>query len=175
VSISPRERLLSVVLGVVVVAFGGRAILRLASGGELGLVRDRTAVSVGEDVEVVALQMSALDRHTRKLRVGRDPFRFAEARRPQPARPPRRQPPPPVVEAPPSGPQPPPIRFRYLGSFGRPDHKVAVFADDETIYNAMVGEILDGKFKVREIGFESVEMEFVDFPDLPPRRLPVGG
>jgi hypothetical protein len=71
-------------------------------------------------------------------------------------------------------PKPPIVTFTYLGSFGRDDRKVAVFADGETIFNALLGEVLMGKFRLVSIGFESVELSYVDFPDLRPAQLPVG-
>jgi hypothetical protein len=42
------------------------------------------------------------------------------------------------------------------------------------IYNVREGAILEGKFIVQEIGFESVAIAFVGFPD-PPVRLAAGG
>jgi hypothetical protein len=50
-----------------------------------------------------------------------------------------------------------------------------VFSDGKTIYNALRGEILHGKFQVHAIGYESVDLTFVGFPDVPPERLAVGG
>ena len=50
-----------------------------------------------------------------------------------------------------------------------------MFSDGETIHNAMVGEILDGKFIVASIGYESVDIEFVGFPDAETKRFAAGG
>ena len=74
-------------------------------------------------------------------------------------------------------PKPPSIELVYLGSFGPGQRKIAVFADKkgENIYNAAVGETIEGKFIVHQIGFESVDLAFVGFPDVPPHRLAVGG
>ena len=74
-----------------------------------------------------------------------------------------------------AGPQPPPIDLDYLGSFGPARRKIAVFSDGETIHNAMAGEILAGKFIVHQIGYESVDLKFVGFPEVPAERLPAGG
>jgi hypothetical protein len=38
-----------------------------------------------------------------------------------------------------------------------------------------VGDVLEDQFIVSHIGYESVDIKYVDFPDLPARRLPVGG
>jgi hypothetical protein len=71
-------------------------------------------------------------------------------------------------------PKPPPFTMSYLGSFGPPSRRIAVFSDGKTIYNALKGEVLAGKFIVAEIGYESVDIRFVGFPDWPPQRLAVG-
>jgi hypothetical protein len=74
-------------------------------------------------------------------------------------------------------PKPPPVTLKYLGSFGPAARRVAVFADEngENLYNARAGEVLEGKFIVDRIGYESVDLKFVGFPDEPARRLPIGG
>ena len=38
----------------------------------------------------------------------------------------------------------------------------------EELYNVREGAVLEGKFIVQEIGFESVAIAFVGFPDAPP-------
>nr|MBP9824920.1 hypothetical protein [Thermoanaerobaculia bacterium] len=74
-------------------------------------------------------------------------------------------------------PRPPPVTLVYLGSFGTEARRIAVFADDkgENLYNVRVGEIVEGKFIVDRIGYESVDLKFVGFPDEPAKRLPIGG
>ena len=54
---------------------------------------------------------------------------------------------------------------------------MAVFADEagENLYNARAGDVLEGKFIVDRIGYESVDLKFVGFPDAPAKRLPIGG
>ncbi len=73
-------------------------------------------------------------------------------------------------------PKPPPFTLKYLGSFGTAERRLAVFtdADGKTIYNVKEGGTIDGKFTVAHIGFESVDIGFVGFPDVPPQRLPAG-
>ena len=63
----------------------------------------------------------------------------------------------------------------FLGSFGPDGRKIAVFTDDDDILNALEGDVLNKKFIVGPIGYESVEMGFVGFPDAPPTRLAAGG
>ncbi|MBP9145190.1 MAG: hypothetical protein KBI44_11960 [Thermoanaerobaculia bacterium] len=140
--------------------------------------------------EIVTLALADPDRQPGALAVGRDPFRFG----PPPAPPP---PPPPTREELAQRaaeaearrraaeedarqraiPRPPPVTLVYLGSFGTEARRIAVFADDkgENLYNVRVGEIVEGKFIVDRIGYESVDLKFVGFPDEPAKRLPIGG
>lgn len=137
--------------------------------------------------EVVALRSAQLESPPPEFAVGRNPFRFYEPPPPPPPPPPRlspaeiaalRQPPvvtlpPPTPPAPPK-PQPPQIRFKYLGSFGPEGKRIAVFLDGENTLNAREGDVVLNKFRVAKIGYESADIEFVDFPDAPAQRLPVG-
>ncbi|KAB2963045.1 MAG: hypothetical protein F9K16_07595 [Thermoanaerobaculia bacterium] len=65
------------------------------------------------------------------------------------------------------------MTLRYLGSFGPRSARIAVFAGgaEGSVLNARQGAILEGKFIVDRIGYESVDLKFVDFPDVPARRL----
>lgn len=139
---------------------------------------------------VVTLDLDQLEIRPRDLTTGRDPFRFAP-------------PPPPPPPAPPTKeelerrrreeeerlrrleqerlerliPRPPEVTLVYLGSFGPAHRRVAVFSDAQRdrLYNALAGDVLEGKFIVDRIGFESVDVKFVDFPDAPAKRLAIGG
>lgn len=71
-------------------------------------------------------------------------------------------------------PKPAPFTMSYLGSFGPPERRLAVFTDGKTIYNAQEGEVLGQKFIVAHIGYESVDIQFVGFSDWPALRLAVG-
>ncbi|MEO8198565.1 MAG: hypothetical protein ABI689_17770 [Thermoanaerobaculia bacterium] len=140
--------------------------------------------------EIVELRVADLESQPRALSVGRDPFRFG------PPPPPPPPPPPTKAELEEMRRQeqarreaaeraareamirkPPPVTVVYLGSFGPEKRRIAVFADDkgENLYNVLVGEIVEGKFIVDRIGYESVDIKFVGFPDEPARRLPIGG
>lgn len=79
-----------------------------------------------------------------------------------------------LAAQPPPPPQPPAFTMRYLGSFGPPSRRIAVFSDEKGIYNVREGGVLQGKFLVAHIGYESVDIQFVGFPDAPPRRLAPG-
>jgi hypothetical protein len=112
--------------------------------------------------------------------IGRDPFSY-EPDPPPPTPPPPPPTPPPtpppnVPPPPPPPPQPPPIgHLKYLGSFGPPSARIAVIMSGSELYNVRQGAVLEGKFIVQEIGFESVAIGFVGFPDAPPQRLAAGG
>ena len=69
----------------------------------------------------------------------------------------------------------PTFPLQYLGSFGSETRRIAVFSDGETIHNAMTGEIIEGKFIVDQIGYESVDIKFVGLPDLEAKRFAAGG
>ena len=169
----------------------GPPVLPGARGGE-----------VPDDIpsdRALELDVAALEAAPRNYKPGRDPWRFGEVPPPPPtpeeiAERKRRaeeeqarqraaaeaariqaeqaeqlalQPPPP--------PQPPPFTLTYLGSFGPPGRRIAVFTDDkDNIYNVKEGGVLQGKFLVAHIGYESVDIQFVGFPDAPTRRLAPG-
>lgn len=176
-----RQKALLGALAVLFLFLALRTGLRFASGGDLGLSLGRGSlgrVADAEfDMELAELRLADLDRRTRKLVLGRDPFRFRPRRRPPPPPRPRTAPPPPPSPPPaePSGPTPPRFRLDYIGSFGPLYRKIAVFSDGKVIHNAMAGEVLDGEFIVDRIGFESVDIKYVDFPEVPALRKGVGG
>lgn len=159
---------------------GGPAASAVAeSGGRAG-----GEARSGDVPEVVDLDVDKLANQPGSYHPGRDLFRFAPP------------PPPPgptpeelaarrkqeeaeriaqqQVPAVPPPPQPPPIDLTYLGSFGRTGRRIAVFSDGENIYNALQGDVLEGKFIVADIGYESVLIRFVGFPEAAPRRLAPG-
>lgn len=94
--------------------------------------------------------------------------------------------PPRVIDAPPAAPfepprveeppvlQPPAFDYRYIGRFGLEANPIAAFARNGEIVNARRGETIDGRFVVREIGIESVDIGFVAFPAAAPRRVGMG-
>lgn len=181
--LAKRERFLLVVLLVVVLFVGVRWVVRSASSGDLGLALVRGSAGRVADarsfrVEVAELRLQDLDPHSSKWVIGRDPFRFGTA--PPPPAPPPSPPPPPKkrrqpAPPPPVGAQPPAFTFSYLGNFGKRPRRIAVFSDGETIHNVLMGEILDGRFIVASIGYESVDIEFVGFPDAGAKRVAAGG
>lgn len=79
-------------------------------------------------------------------------------------------PPPP----PPPPPQPPAFTYKYIGTFGSASNPIATFNGNGEIINARVGDVIDGKFVLRSIGIESVEIGFVGFPPDQKQRIPLG-
>lgn len=176
-----RQRVLVLILAAMVVYFGwsrGSALIETGSALSGSAASSGRRSLVGADVD--RLRTAVLSRKTGVFRPGRDLFRFRAA----PAKP-RVNPPPPapkpqvekVVPTPakPPAPQPPRIDFTYMGSFGPAGSRIAVFTDSETIYNAMVGEVIKDVFLLANIGFESVDIAFVGFPDAEAQRLAVSG
>jgi len=143
--------------------------------------------------EVVELRVNDLQRTSHTYTPGRDPWRFVDPPPPPPPKPhiptkeelealrraeeereaaERERQRLAAIEA--AKPHPPPFTWTYLGSFGPSDRRIAVFTDGKTIYDAQQGEVLAGKWIVAQIGYESVDIRFVNFQDVPAQRLPIG-
>ena len=149
--------------------------------------------SAVDSPEVVELRLEDLEKVASQYRPGRDPFRFGEAQAVQ-TRPPEE----PSADAErevealaalrramearesresagPRRPVLPDLEVKFLGSFGTRQRRLAVFSDGAEIINVLEGGVLKDHFVVRHIGFESVDVGFVDYPDEPAIRLAVGG
>lgn len=187
---SSRPRpLLLVALAVVVLIAGWRYLPSF--GGGSGFTRTTSADLRSAAIEVVELAAHTLDQAPPEGRTTRDPWSFGSRPAPVTSAPvsepktlpepepipvnvpeePQPKPPPPK----PLGPKPPPVDVVYLGSFGRNDNPIAVFKDNDAVYNALVGDLVKQKFKVQRIGYESVDLQFVGFPGEPAVRLAIGG
>jgi len=192
VTLSRRERNLLALLALLAAGAGLRLLWSAASspaglgggGSAGGGPRGRGG---GVPDEVVALRTDLLDPAPQPFLVGRDLFRYGppppppgptpeelEARRRE-AEERRRQAE--LAAAVPREPQPPPIPFTYLGSFGSEEAKIAVLVDKTTqeVVNARAGDVVAGQFIVERIGFESIDVGFVGFPDTPAKRLAIEG
>ena len=75
---------------------------------------------------------------------------------------------------PPPEPVPPPFTFKYIGTFGPASNPIATFNGNGEIINVRVGETFDGKFILRRIGIESVEIGYVGFPVEKKTQVPLG-
>ena len=186
--LAARERRLLLGLGAVLVIAllarwaGGDGVAAIGSdeGGKRGVQEDET----GAVREVVPLEVAALRPREGSFEVGRDPFRYGPVPTPPPPppAPPPPPPPPQIVEVAPAVPPPPPVpqppstdHLRYLGSFGPSGRRIAVVLAGGELHNVREGAVLEGRFIVHEIGYESLAIAFVGFPDAEPRRLPAGG
>ncbi len=76
-------------------------------------------------------------------------------------------PPPPPTPTP----KPPEIGFKFIGSFGPKEHPIAVVQQGDQVLNGRAGDTLFGKFILRKVGYESIDVGFVGFPEAETRRL----
>jgi hypothetical protein len=131
---------------------------------------------------LAVLRLADLERVPGSSTSGRNPWSFVDPpRRPSPpaghdaSAPVTREAPPPVpdaaVEAIPS----PEFTLRYLGRFGPPEKQIAVFTDGSRVLNRLEGGVIDGRFIVERVGYESVDIRYVDFPGAPARHVGVSG
>lgn len=178
-------------LGIVVVVAAWRYLPSF--GGGPGFTRTTTADLRSTAIDVVELAPYTLEQPPPPSRPSRDPWSFGTRPAPEatgePVAPPPPEPvqpavpetpAPPVIRDTPApealGPKPPPVDVFYIGSFGRSDNPIAVFVDaDKSIFNALEGDLVKDKFEVQNIGYESVDLLFVGFPDEQPVRLAIGG
>lgn len=77
------------------------------------------------------------------------------------------------VEVPPPPPLPA-FNYTYLGSFGREGNQLAAFSRDGEIVNVRPGQTFGGRFILRRIGVESVDIGFVGFPPERTTRVAIG-
>jgi hypothetical protein len=114
------------------------------------------------------------------LDVGRDLFGIPRepTRKPPPT--PFPPPPPPgdtrfIGPLPPPGPtptpKPPEITFKFVGTFGPKGHPIAVIQEGDKVYNVRAGDILFDKFVLRNVGYESLDIGFVGYPETESRRI----
>jgi len=112
---------------------------------------------------------------------GRDLFELRDPTRPPPPTPTPRPPMPgegafvgPLPPPPPTPtPRPPEVTFKFLGSFGPRDHPIAVIQQGDEVFNARAGDTLFGKFVLRKVGYESIDVGFVGFADSETKRLAI--
>jgi hypothetical protein len=76
-------------------------------------------------------------------------------------------PPPPPTPTP----KPPDIAFKFIGTFGPKDHPIAVVQQGDQVLDVRAGDTLFGKFILRKVGYESIDVGFVGFADTETRRV----
>jgi hypothetical protein len=132
--------------------------------------------------EIPDIDVSAFSRRPDgSATVSRDLFKFKE---PPPPPPPKPRPVyiaagdprfigPPIPPPPPPKPQPPAIAFQFTGTFGTPKEPVAAIVEGDKLTLARRGDVVDGKFVIRHVGYESLDVGFVGFPESEVRRIPI--
>ena len=132
---------------------------------------------------VVAVGTEYLTASTGTYQPNRNIFRYGQRKivKPPPPPPVKREPPKvveqprrPVAPPPPSKPVPPPVQFELMGIFGPENRRIAVLVDGTEIINALEEDVVKDKFIVNEIGLQSVEFRFVDFPVDETARIEIG-
>jgi hypothetical protein len=68
----------------------------------------------------------------------------------------------PLTPPPPPRPQPPPVPYKFIGYVGPPERKIAVLHDGTDFLFARRGEVVGGKFRIVEIGYETIKFGFTD-------------
>jgi hypothetical protein len=76
-------------------------------------------------------------------------------------------PPPPPTPTP----HPPDVTFKFIGTFGPKDAPIAVIQQGDQTFNARAGDTLFGKYVLRKVGYESIDVGFVGFPQSETKRL----
>ncbi|HZI66078.1 MAG TPA: hypothetical protein VFF17_05885 [Thermoanaerobaculia bacterium] len=116
---------------------------------------------------------------------GRDLFDFREPT-PRPSPVPTPAPPPPpapgqpafVGPVPPPGPTPTPVApdppFKLIGIFGSKEQPIAVLeTGDNNTHNARAGDVILRRWIIRRVGYESIDVGFVGYPETETRRLAI--
>ncbi len=182
--------LLGILAFLVVVAFWPEGSRRSSSGqsdtasGTVFKTRGGKRAREAEPVkEVVTLNFGRLDPRMEFAPQSRNPFEYYVK--------PRKviiPPPPPkeesrtiqttaetsLIDLPPPGPVLPTTNhIQYIGNFGSKRIKVAVLRIDDVEHNVVQGDAFDQDFVLETIGFESIDIGFLNFPDQPPERLAI--
>ena len=68
-------------------------------------------------------------------------------------------------------PVPPAVSFKFIGTFGPKDQPIAVLLQGDQLLNARAGDVVFGRFILKNIGYESVEIGYVGYPPTVTQRL----
>ena len=121
------------------------------------------------DIRLEALEAARPDRGE----VARNPFRFQPKAPPPPSPDTYRPAPPPTPPGPVEPPPPPPIPWKLMGFVEiKPGVRVAALSDCKGgTWHAKAGEIVDGQYRVVQLGIESIVIEYIDGKGRQPLRL----
>jgi hypothetical protein len=78
-------------------------------------------------------------------------------------------PPPPPTPTP----TPPEPVFKLIGIFGPRDRPIATLINGDEQILAREGDVVLGRWIIRKVGYESIDVGFVNFPPTESRRLPI--
>lgn len=78
------------------------------------------------------------------------------------------------IPPPPPKRRPPAFDWKLLGTFGPKNAQIASFSKGDEIINVRVGNTIDERFILKQIGLESVEIGYVGFPPDETTRVPIG-
>jgi len=188
------EQLRMAVLLVILVIVGTMAAKRMISTGAIAESEKRQSGTEYETRDLPRLaEIAVPDGDEVEALTERNPFTFGApptptrnltpppTRPPLPTRPPRPTPTPRIYRGEngnEKGPPPPFVR-KYIGYFGPSHLRVAAFRRQGEIPETIKidvgieGEVLDGKFIIREIGLESVIIGFVGYDISEDTRVPL--
>jgi len=132
-----------------------------------------------DDVPVISVKDLAPPSSSQGTDPGRDLFELRDPTRPPLPTPTPAPPAPgdvrfvgPLPPPPPTPtPKPPEIAFKFIGTFGPKEHPIAVVQQGDQVLNVRTGDTLFGKFILRKVGYESIDVGFVGFPESETRRL----
>ncbi len=184
----PENLRLLILVGILVV-IGGWLLIRMMSEGGLAGGESRAEDLAWQPHSLPTLgSIEVGDGVGSEARADRNPFLYGPpptatpdprpkatpvpvpTRRPRPPRPS-------PTPTPPGWVRPPDFTMEYLGNFGPPGRRVAVFRkkvdDGAEIKVALEGGVFETKFIVRTIDLESVVIGFVGFPEKEIKRVPL--
>jgi hypothetical protein len=163
-----RELALAAV-AVLAIAFAGYRVRSMSSAPDQSnpsSQRSATVPAPGPQVpqkDLSQIDLSALNAPKAPPQtIVRDPFRFRQ--RPPPPPPPGPvRPPAPQQTGPLEPPPPPHISLKFIGTLeSQKPGRVAILSDGRGVYYGHVGEIIEGRYRILQIGVESIELAYLD-------------
>jgi hypothetical protein len=132
-----------------------------------------------DEVQVIAEDDFKVHSSREVTDTGRDLFDLREPTKKPPPTPFPPPPPPgdarfigPLPPPPPTPtPRPPEVTFKFVGTFGPKGQPIAVIQEGDKVYNVRAGDVLFDKFVLRSVGYESIDIGFVGFPETESRRI----
>ncbi len=180
--LSRQQWLMVVLLVVLGYLLWARVLSPLVRGNGAAAATERSVSRLAQ-IDIVPLRQDLLEPDAAIYKKSRNVFEFYVAPKkkapPKPKPKPRNEQQQRRREKPrpqkPKAPQPPPVSLQFLGSFGPKDRPIAVLVDGDDLLNVREGDVVSGQFILVNIGYESADIGFVNFPDHEPKRLEITG